>query len=219
MLTKIGAVLVLVLLLCGMPMHGSASTVLVNQADTWQYNVLMGSDGPLDLWGTGGSNWATVNYGTVPWVLLLWANGQGAFGNRTQSQGAPTNYNTWWAVNTDLALQKPFLVNGSLSNIVLNVASDNGFVIFINQVQVAKDNQDGGTSIWEYKYTLNPSYFINGWNFIQVLAEDHGGGTYFDMKLSADVTPVPDPPTVWLLGSGLLGLVGIRKKFRKYLSK
>jgi hypothetical protein len=28
-------------------------------------------------------------------------------------------------------------------------------------------------------------------------------------------TPVPIPPTVWLLGSGLLGLVGLRRKFRK----
>ena len=27
--------------------------------------------------------------------------------------------------------------------------------------------------------------------------------------------PVPVPPTVWLLGSGLLGLVGLRRKFRK----
>jgi hypothetical protein len=26
---------------------------------------------------------------------------------------------------------------------------------------------------------------------------------------------VPDPPTVWLLGSGLIGLVGLRRKFKK----
>jgi len=29
------------------------------------------------------------------------------------------------------------------------------------------------------------------------------------------IQPVPIPPAVWLLGSGLLGLVGLRRKFRK----
>jgi len=29
------------------------------------------------------------------------------------------------------------------------------------------------------------------------------------------MTPVPIPPAVWLLGSGLLGLVGLRRRFKK----
>ena len=29
------------------------------------------------------------------------------------------------------------------------------------------------------------------------------------------LTPVPIPPTLWLLGSGLLGLVGLRRRFKK----
>ena len=33
------------------------------------------------------------------------------------------------------------------------------------------------------------------------------------------MTPVPIPPTVWLLGRGLLGLVGLRRKFTNYLEK
>ncbi len=28
-------------------------------------------------------------------------------------------------------------------------------------------------------------------------------------------TPVPIPAAVWLLGSGLIGLVGLRKRFKK----
>lgn len=31
--------------------------------------------------------------------------------------------------------------------------------------------------------------------------------------------PVPIPPTVWLLGSGLIGLVGLRRRFMAFLKK
>jgi len=38
----------------------------------------------------------------------------------------------------------------------------------------------------------------------QILVEAYG-----------QVAPVPIPPTVWLLGSGLIGLVGLRRRFKK----
>ena len=33
------------------------------------------------------------------------------------------------------------------------------------------------------------------------------------------VAPVPIPPSVWLLGSGLIGLVGLRRGYRKFMKK
>jgi hypothetical protein len=39
-----------------------------------------------------------------------------------------------------------------------------------------------------------------------------GWGSKSDFTHSADINPVPLPPSVWLLGSGLLGLVGLKKK-------
>ena len=36
------------------------------------------------------------------------------------------------------------------------------------------------------------------------------------VRITAEA-PVPVPPSVWLLGSGLLGLFGLRRKFRKQL--
>ncbi len=41
-----------------------------------------------------------------------------------------------------------------------------------------------------------------------------GDGVYFD-ELYYGVSAVPIPTAVWLLGSGLIGLVGFRRKFKK----
>ena len=63
-----------------------------------------------------------------------------------------------------------------------------------------------------------PLSLFNGQNalgnwalFIQdTTLHDHLGFYRYDLT----VNPVPIPPTVWLLGSGLLGLAGLRRKFK-----
>lgn len=41
-----------------------------------------------------------------------------------------------------------------------------------------------------------------------------GTGNYFGDCLEGKATPTPIPGALWLLGSGLVGLVGVRRKFR-----
>ncbi len=184
---------------------GAVPTILVDEGSLWQYSVLQN-----DLW----PSWTTADYSSFDWSdsNITWQTGNAAFGN---PYSLP--FNTAWAANTDLALQKIFNINGVLAEpITLNVASDNGFMVFINGQQVAKENAEGYTSYWEYSLPLVTLDFIYpGENLIQVLAEDHGVATFFDLKLTGDVAPVPEPSTILLMGIGLLGLVGYSRKRSK----
>ncbi|MEI6205557.1 MAG: PEP-CTERM sorting domain-containing protein [Desulfuromonadales bacterium] len=178
-------------------------TTLVDQGSSWQYQQFA----QPDLW----SNWNAAGYSSFGWNSATWSTGNAAFGN---NGGLPQS--TYWLAGTDLALQKNFRVDGTINGLLkLNVAADNGFIIFINGTQVAKANAEGYTSVnpWEYTLDISSSPFVfSGNNLIQVLAEDHGGSTYFDMKLTADVAPVPEPSTLLLFGAGLGGFALWRRK-------
>ena len=193
------------ILALGIASMASAELVtFIDEGDSWEYNIFT----VPDLW----ANWSTAGYSTFDWGTASWTTGNAAFGNQSISGHV---LGTSWAANSDIALKKDVTLNGTLTGLTLNVASDNGFMIFVNGVQVAKQNAEGFTSYWEYTLYPDLSPFAQGINTVSVLAEDHGGATYFDMKLIGDVAPIPEPTTMLLLGSGLVGLAGFRMKFRK----
>jgi len=203
-------------ILAGLLLMGTISlaeatpTTLISAESNWSYATISS-----DLWSV--NKWsANVGYNTFAWDAATWSTGQAAFGNANTNNGVTLEpYNTYWGAGTDLALQKSIIIDGNLLAPHLKVAVDNGFILFVNGTEVARGNAEGFTSYWEYELDIASSSFHAGTNMISVFAEDHGSKTYFDMQLTADVQPVPEPATMLLFGTGLAGLVGAGLKRRR----
>jgi len=114
---------------------GNASLVTIVERSAWyNYDVLT-----TDLY----PDWENAGYGSFNWGDATWESKQAAFTTDTLSG---LNH-TYWEANTDLALQTSYDLDGILTDLTLNVASDNGFIVFVNGTQVAKENSGGS---WIY---------------------------------------------------------------------
>ena len=172
---------------------------LIQQEDTWDYCVL---DFNLHY------ILKSIEYADFDWDNADWIEGQAAFGSGREPAGGTIN--TDWKVGTDLALRKSFQLESlPTENLRLDLAVDNGCVIFINGEEVTERIAESFTSLWEYTTEIDPKYLKLGTNTVSVLTEDHGGVTYFDMKLEV----VPEPATICLLGLG--AVLMLRKRHRR----
>jgi len=182
----------------------AAPITILSQQSFWDYNVTSNNINHT-IFPTYDFSDFTANYTGA-------LNGQAGFGNTTAPAGGATN--TTWAAGTDLALQTTATLAGNvIGDVTLNLATDNGAIVFINGVEVFSEIAEGFTNIWEYTATISGGLFNVGANTISVLAEDHGGLTFFDMQLVAQggISPVPEPGIIVLFSLGLFGLALVRR--------
>ena len=193
---------VLLIVAIFMPVCAQADAILA-PGHTWEFTF---TDPTLD------SNWATSTGG--------WNTGPAPFGNYTIGSYDPAgyfSYNTLWAADgsdgDDLWVRTTIdLTSYNLATIRWDLGVDNGFKLYANGALVSAANGEGYTYRWEYSGDFSSVSLNSGINVFAVALEDHGGLTAFDMQITG--SPVPVPPAILLLGSGLVGLLTVRRRFK-----
>lgn len=116
-----------------------------------------------------------------------------------------------WAVESETAIIYTIDAGSTgLSNVIAEFGVDNGVLVFLNGAFVGGDQAPGGATPSEYAYALGD--LAPGAHYLQVLREDHGGGTGYSIEVTGDVGVVPLPAAGLLLIGGLAALGWQRRR-------
>lgn len=125
-------------------------------------------------------------------------------------QAIPAN----WAVNTETAII--YEIDGGalgFDNVVASFGVDNGLFVWLNGTFLGGHLRPGGVTLGEF--VLNIGSIGAGSNYLQVLREDHGGGTGYAVSVIGDVAAVPLPAAGFLMLGGLGALAALRRRRRQ----
>lgn len=220
-------------MLTGVVGMGSASAAIIIDSSTMGYY----NDGLGDLSGLaqpanqfpaancgGGCNAVTdptINPAAEPTILGpnigTWLTNAAPTGG-TWSAGLETIPSSW-AVNTETAIVYE-LQGGDfgLSNLHIDLGVDNGIFVWLNGDYLFGALNSGGANINEYDISV--ASVDAGMNYLQILREDHGGGTGYMIQVSGDrnegpgPNQIPLPASILLLGGGL-GLLRLGARARR----
>jgi len=136
-----------------------------------------------------------------------WLGGDLTGGTWSGPQAIPGS----WSVNTETAIIYEFTLAGA-SSLHIDLGVDNGILVWLNGNYLFGAQNSGGANIAEYD--IDVANVAAGVNRLQVLREDHGGGTGYAILVDATALPgasVDEPGVLALLGLGAL-VLGLRRR-------
>lgn len=176
---------------------GASTTTLISNGGMWRYYSLNNyAAAPSNV---SGLNWTEDAYNDASnWTNT--ANNMGAFGYNEPSVNSPsqTNRETYY-LRRDVNITNP----SQYSTITLTAKYDDGAVIYVNGVEVARMNMPSGTLVYGTNPSSNREYtdgdfiidipasnFVNGNNQIAVALYQGTSNTvdfYYDMILEGNI--------------------------------